>query len=400
MNALSIVNNVVSLVSYNMHKTRLSAVTACVKSLLNGSAATVTSIGRGIKTKAFEKHRIKRADRLLSNPHLVSETPLIYASICQLFCGNTTRPVISIDWSDLDDRKAHFLLRAAISLKGRPVTLYQEVHCNKTKEKPATHKAFLKTLHAMLPSNCRPIIVTDAGYKSPWFRAVRALGWDIIGRIRKPHLYSLDRGDTWQCIRYLYTQATCRPKRFDNSQIVRSNPFACTLVLFKQKSKGRHASNPDGTRKASKRSKAHAQGAKDPWLLATSLAPHRSLSKQVVAIYRQRMQIEEGFRDMKSTKFGLGYEQNKSVKKQRLTILVLLTTLASLVAILLGIILVSSNKHRRFQANTETRSVLSFHYLGLRAVACRIRFTMRQWKAALKWYSSIVDGAWTAGTWN
>jgi hypothetical protein len=30
------------------------------------------------------------------------------------------------------------------------------------------------------------------------------------------------------------------------------------------------------------------------------------------------MQIEEGFRDMKSTKFGLGYEQNKSVKKQRL----------------------------------------------------------------------------------
>jgi hypothetical protein len=38
------------------------------------------------------------------------------------------------------------------------------------------------------------------------------------------------------------------------------------------------------------------------------------------------MQIEEGFRDMKSTKFGLGYEQNKSVKKQRLTILVLLVS--------------------------------------------------------------------------
>jgi len=85
---------------------------------------------------------------------------------------------------------------------------------------------------------------------------------------------------------------------------------------------------------------------------------------------------------MKSTKFGLGYEQNKSVKKQRLTILVLLTTLASLVAVLLGMVLVSSNKHRRFQANTETRSVL---------------FTMRQWKAALKWYSSTVDAAW-AGT--
>ena len=74
MNALSIVNKVISLVSYNMHKSRLNAVTACVKSLLSGSAATVTSIGRGIDTKAYEKHRIKRADRLLSNSHLLTDT--------------------------------------------------------------------------------------------------------------------------------------------------------------------------------------------------------------------------------------------------------------------------------------------------------------------------------------
>jgi len=25
---------------------------------------------------------------------------------------------------------------------------------------------------------------------------------------------------------------------------------------------------------------------------------------------------------------------------------------------------------------------------------------MRQWKAALKWYSSIVDSAWAGSTWN
>ena len=56
---------------------------------------------------------------------------------------------------------------AAISLRGRPVTLYQEVHYNKTKDKPATHKVLLKALHAILSSHCKPIIVTDAGYKSP-----------------------------------------------------------------------------------------------------------------------------------------------------------------------------------------------------------------------------------------
>ena len=67
MNALSIVNKVVTLVSYCIKRVGMS-VTACVKSLLNGSAATVTSIGRRLNAKAFEKHRIKRADRLLSKP--------------------------------------------------------------------------------------------------------------------------------------------------------------------------------------------------------------------------------------------------------------------------------------------------------------------------------------------
>ena len=56
MNSLSIVNKVISLVSYNMHKSRRDAVTACVKSVLSGSAATVTSIGRGINTKALSNN--------------------------------------------------------------------------------------------------------------------------------------------------------------------------------------------------------------------------------------------------------------------------------------------------------------------------------------------------------
>merc|ERR1712023_514734 len=168
---------------------------------------------------------------------------------------------------------------------------------------------------------------------------------------------------------------------------------ACTLVLFKQKSKGRHARNTDGSLKRSGHSKKHAQGAKDPWLLATSLPYHRHLSKQVVGIYRQRMQIEEGFRDMKSTRFGLGYENNRSTTKARITVLVLLTTLASLVAVLLGMLLVVSNKHRRFQANTETKSVLSFHFLGLRAFNTSMQFTLHQWKKTIRWLDELTAEA-------
>lgn len=396
MNARTILTNIVSLVSYKMHKTRRQALIACVCSLIGGSVASVTHIGRGIRSNAFEKHRIKRADRLLSNSNLQQELPYIYAVICHLFC-TAKHPVISIDWSDLDVYKGHFLLRAAITLKGRPITLYQEVHTLKTKEKPATHKAFLEVLHALLPKGCQPIIVTDAGYRSPWFRKVLALEWHIVGRIRKPHFYSLDNGEHWQCISQLYQQATSRPKRFDDAHIARRQPFSCTLVLVKHKSKGRHATNPDGSPKRSGHSVQHAKGAADPWLLATSLPAHSKLSKQVVGIYSQRMQIEEGFRDMKSTRFGLGITQNKSTKTARLTILVLLTTLASLVATLLGMLLTVANKHRRFQANTVTTPVLSFHFLGLRVWRTKIRFTLSQWRRTISWIDELVGEAWLGG---
>jgi hypothetical protein len=87
-----------------MHKTRCNALIACVGSVLEGSGSPVTSIGRGIRSQVFDKHRIKRADRLLSNSHLQHETPSLYAAICYLFCIGK-RPVIAVDWSDLDNHK-------------------------------------------------------------------------------------------------------------------------------------------------------------------------------------------------------------------------------------------------------------------------------------------------------
>lgn len=107
MNAHTILAKTISLVSSNMHKTRQKTLIACVKSLTSGSAASVTSMGRGIRSHAFEKHRIKRADRLLSNANLRRETPNLYAAICGLLC-HSKHPVIAVDWSDLDDHKGQF----------------------------------------------------------------------------------------------------------------------------------------------------------------------------------------------------------------------------------------------------------------------------------------------------
>lgn len=390
MNVRAILTNIVSFVTPKMHATRQKAVTDCVYSLANGSTATVTSIGRGIDSAAYEKHSIKRADRLLSNANLLREKTLVYGAVCRLFC-TAKHPTISIDWSDLDECKRHFLLRAALSFDGRSITLYEEVHPLSTKEKPATHKLFLQTLSLLLPVDCKPVIVTDAGFKTPWFRQIEALGWYFVGRVRKPNFYSTDKGAHWQCISQLYAKASQRPKQYQ-AEIARSSPFACTLTLYKQKAKGRHALNADGSIKASKTSQSNARANTDPWLLASNLQqPHRH-GKKVVAIYRQRMQIEESFRDMKSTQFGLGFEQNCTTKLNRLSILLLLANLASLALILLGVGVTVAKKHWQFQANTEReKRVLSFHTLGLRAIAKRVKLTVKQWRNTLKHCMHLLD---------
>ncbi|MDP4536985.1 IS4 family transposase [Alkalimonas collagenimarina] len=278
MNVRTILTNIVSFVTPKMHATRQKAVTDCVYSLANGSSATVTSIGRGIDTAAYEKHSIKRADKLLSNANLLREKTLVFGAVCRLFC-TAKHPTISIDWSDLDECKRHFLLRAALSFDSRSITLYEEVHPLSTKEKPVTHKLFLRTLLLLLPVDCKPVIVTDAGFKTPWFRQIEALGWYFVGRVRKPNLYSTDKGTHWQCISQLYDKASQRPKQYQ-AEIARSSPFACTLTLYKQKAKGRHAFNADGSKKASKTSQSNARANTDPWLLASNLSqPHRQGKK-------------------------------------------------------------------------------------------------------------------------
>lgn len=378
MNVNTILNNTLSLVTPNMHKVRRIALSACVHSLLTGNCATVTSMGRGIDSQAHEKHSIKRADRLCSNTNLSIESYAIYASICKQFGRISSRPVILVDWSDLDKYGHHFLLRASLAFDGRSITLYQEVHSIKTKEKRATHNRFLTSLKALMGNDVKPIIVTDAGFKVPWFKQVLKLGWDFVGRTRQPNTFSFDTGENWNNIRTLFDQATTTPKAFEG-YITKNNPLACRLVLYKGEAKGRHNINRTGQPRQSGASQTHSRGAKEPWLLSTSLNMCSTLAKQAVSIYRTRMQIEEEFRDMKSRLYGLGFEHNKSKLLTRLAVLILITTLACLVSMLIGLTVVSAGLQRHYQANTvKKKRVLSYQFLGRRVVkSTRIKLLKR-----------------------
>ncbi len=151
--------------------------------------------------------------------------------------------------------------------------------------------------------------------------------------------------------------------------MAQSNPIVCQLVLYKGKPQGRRHTTRLGRRSRAVHSRRHATRAREPWLLATSLAPGSTLAKQVVRVYGLRMQIEEAFRDLKSTRFGLSLELHRSYHVQRLQMLLLIAALALLVAWVIGKATELTHQHRHYQANTvKDRVVLSTIFLGLRVI--------------------------------
>jgi hypothetical protein len=77
------------------------------------------------------------------------------------------------------------------------------------------------------------------------------------------------------------------------------------------------------------------------------------------------MQIEETFRDLKSHRWGFGLRYSLSARPKRLDILLLLGTLGSFVAWLMGLVARNLQIERHFHANTEQRRrVLSTVFIG------------------------------------
>lgn len=97
------------------------------------------------------------------------------------------------------------------------------------------------------------------------------------------------------------------------------------------------------------------------------------------------MQIEEGFRDLKSPKYGFGLRYAYSRSKERVRILFLLAMFASLVAWLIGYAAEKCKLHYQFQSNSiKSRRVVSLFYLGCRIIKRRVEMPAHTLDIAIK----------------
>ena len=248
--------------------------------------------------------------------------------------------------------------------------LYEEAHSKKKENNDTVHQVFIKRLQSILPKGCRPYIVTDAGFKNPWFRAVLALGWDYIGRVRGTVTY--DIGNGFEPIKTLHQKASSTPKSLGSLLLAQDNSLKTNCYIYRHKLKGRKKLTKTGKIDRSNVSKKASAGYREPWVLVSSLRSFSAVSR-VTKIYKFRMTIEGSFRDAKSTEFGLSLNENKTIESARYTVWLLISTLAYIIAWIIGFAAEKAGLHYDFQANTyRHRRVLSFFYLGCQIVRKKI----------------------------
>src|SRR6185312_13089432 len=321
-----------------MHAQRARTLLHAVEALTHGRRLTLMDQARSWPGAERIRAPLKALDRLLGNRHLHAEREHIYRRMTR-WLVRSTQPVIVIDWSDLKEDRSWHLLRAAIPVGGRTLPILDMVFPGGQQGSPKAEKRFLQRLAQLLPEDVRPILITDAGFRAPWFRAVEAMGWHGLGRLRhRTHVKPIDASDEpsqWVSCKAMYELATRTPRDFGLMHTVRDEPLTARVVLHAKPPKGRKHRNRQGVPARNSNSRQNAHRESEPWLLVASPSL-RLNARQLITLYGRRMQIELSFRDLKSHRYGQGFEDSLTRKCARIEVLLLFSAMAAFASWLVG----------------------------------------------------------------
>jgi len=351
--AARIVRNLLTPCLGFLHAARFRLLLLVVEAAFRSSRLTLTAIGRALPSGARVKHRIKAVDRFLANVGLQAARSQILQQLATTLVRGYPRPIIAVDWTQIvGDYDA---LWAGIVFRGRTVPLFAEVLLIRKRTKRKAHERFLIRLREILPRECRPILVLDAEFCIPFLEACTQVGCDFVVRLRGKCCLRPPVGAALLASE-LAKKAKARPQCCGESLVYDSARRGRTyrVVLAKK---------PRGRLTKKRATSLYRRRALTAWVLATNVVTVSAA--QIVNIYAKRMQVEQMYRDAKDPRYGWALNLTTTRDVNRLSMLLLVSTLALLVAMLIGATAERNGLARSLQANTERRRrVLSLVSLG------------------------------------
>ena len=152
----------------SMHAVRNRVLLRAVEAVIHGRRLTLIDLARSWPGAERVRAPLKALDRLLGNHHLHAEREHIYTAMTR-WLVRSKQPIIVIDWSDLKGDQSWHLLRAAIPVGGRSLTILDMVFPAGQQGSPKAQKLFLQRLARVLPDNVRLILETKGS--GSFFRA-------------------------------------------------------------------------------------------------------------------------------------------------------------------------------------------------------------------------------------
>ena len=304
--------------------------------ILSGSACLgkwLSYLGhRGCQARAH----MERLSYLLHNEHISAErfyVPLL-RHVLQAFQDSAL--TLTLDTSLLWNRFC--LIEVCLVWGGRSLTLAQTVveHSSATVSFE-TYYPVLVAAKAVLPPGCSVTLLADRGFEhGALLRCLEGWQWDWFIRAKSDLTVTLATGHSC-CVHQLLPPAQ-QAHLFH--QVTVLEDVHCHLAT------------------------AQLSAAADPWAVLSSQPP----SLQTFARYGQRFGgIEPHFKDYKSGGFDL--LDSGLREAQALTRLVMLLDIASLIALIVGLMLVQAGQ--RSQLDWHSQRGMSFLQLGLRDLARR-----------------------------
>ncbi|MDR3492427.1 MAG: IS4 family transposase [Gammaproteobacteria bacterium] len=348
-----------------IHVSRLQAVMDVATGLQHSQQFSIAAIGRHLQSEAQLKHRIKKVDRLLANKHLYLEITDIYTGLSQYVFKYVAQDKISpivIDLCFLKDDQDIQMLSAEIATQGRTIPLYRDVF-EKGKLK-GREKEFISKLSQCIPKEREVLIIMDAGFGDNWFEAIEAEQWYWLVRARSGKYLKLSENEEWKEASELFNQIGTRAKCYEGAYITKTEPRACRVITKKGCTKSKRKRPKILPRNYNSANGNYQRSPKEPWILATNL-PKKYNTTQIMNAYKKRMQIEESFRDIKSTRYGLGGRYIETRCVYRWSVMMLLAAIVQITLWIIGVIGHSQGFQKVFQSNTvKDKKVFSYFYLG------------------------------------
>ena len=262
-------------------------------------------LGRSMETDTVTKHNIKRVSRFVRNSRVVmAEGCRGLIALAAKAAGRCL--VVAVDWVDNGPYK---VLKAAVPIRGRAVPILFAVYpkWRLKKSQNAFEEALFELLAILVPARTWTIIVADRGFaRGDLVGRLRGLGMNHVIRVNAKVRFTSDQFDG------LLSQHGVRPgghRDLGFGHYTTRHPVARRVIVRWER------------------------GYEEPAILGTDLMWSW---RKVVEVFKQRMSIEELFRDEKNIRYGWGLRQTKVNTAGRLERLLLVMAFAYLLLLLIG----------------------------------------------------------------